>query len=227
MHENNNGDISNWENILDFQQQFLVREGSKHSVDLYTCDLGIDVSDDYNTQERKHFHLNLCQIVCGLHVLKHGGCMIFKHYTIFEDFTISYLSLLTMLFDDVHIVKPLAFKRTNSEIYIVCKGYLYPFTTTVQHSIYNLLINRVITKNYSPLVSDKHIKESIKSIKTAVHHIYNNQILSLNNFLEIIKHNKKTRDIVLKENFAIAREFFKTKLVKISNEKKLRMKNVY
>ena len=107
MHKNNNGDLSNPDNVSDFQRQLLEKEGEKHAVNLYTCDLGIDVSNNYNNQEILHFHLNISQIVCGLRVLKRDGHMVIKHYTIFEPFTISYIALLPMLFKEVYITKPI------------------------------------------------------------------------------------------------------------------------
>jgi 23S rRNA U2552 (ribose-2'-O)-methylase RlmE/FtsJ len=183
MHNNNNGDISNISNILDFQIQFKKIYGDIHSVDLYTCDLGSDVSNDYNNQEKIHLILNLSQIVCGLSVLKSGGNMVVKHFTIFEPFTISYISLLTELFEQVIISKPLTSKRTNSEIYIVCKNYKFPFIpNTNKYNIYKLFIDRVSNKNTSPMIPSKYIKRQINDINLAMKKIYTIQIEALEHF---------------------------------------------
>ena len=123
-HAGNNGDITNINNINDFARQFKKKYGTENPVNLYTCDLGFDASADYNNQEQMHYTANLGQILCGLTILAPCGNMIIKHYTLFKRATRSYLALLTTLFNDVIISKPMSSKRTNSETYIICKHYL-------------------------------------------------------------------------------------------------------
>jgi hypothetical protein len=67
MHDNNNGDVLVEANQVDFCKQL----GGK--VDLYTSDLGFDVSSDYNNQELIQLPANIGQILTGLLTLKKGG----------------------------------------------------------------------------------------------------------------------------------------------------------
>lgn len=73
----NNGDVTIYENQLDFQRKL------PNNVDLYTSDLGFDVSSDYSKQEEFHAFANLGQIISGLMTLKKGGVLITKQYTYF------------------------------------------------------------------------------------------------------------------------------------------------
>jgi hypothetical protein len=236
MHEHNNGDLSNWKNMLDFQKQLNTKEGN-HAVDLYTCDLGMNVSYDYNNQEMIHAHLNLCQILCGLMVVKSGGNMLVKHYTLFEPYTISYISLLPLLFDVVYIVKPMTSKRTNSEVYIVCKNYLYPFTNN-QQQIYNLFKQKAQTKDMTPLWNNhsnyyKHSLQSIKCIELANRTIFltqkkslNNYIYSINNIHKPVDSRRCENNLNIKNKY-IRKQFLNVPIYKIKQHYNFQMKNVY
>ena len=116
MSEKNNGDLTNPANLLDFKARLPP-------VDLYTGDLGFDVSDDYNAQERLHIPAHFGQMLSGLLVMKPGGIMILKQFTFFEDATISNLAIMTQYFETVHIYKPASSKMDNSEIYVVGKNF--------------------------------------------------------------------------------------------------------
>jgi 23S rRNA U2552 (ribose-2'-O)-methylase RlmE/FtsJ len=116
MSDTNNGDVLSVANQKDWHSRF------GGTVDLYTSDLGFDVSADYSKQEQVHAMANLGQILAGLMVLKAGGNMITKQYTYYESFTISLMGLMTTLFDKVDICKPMFSKSGNSETYLVCIG---------------------------------------------------------------------------------------------------------
>ena len=116
MTEKNNGDLTNPANLLDFKARMPP-------VNLYTGDLGFDVSDDYNAQECLHIPAHFGQMLSGLLVMKPGGIMILKQFTFFEDATISNLAAMTQYFETVHIYKPASSKMDNSEIYVVGKNF--------------------------------------------------------------------------------------------------------
>jgi len=93
-------------------------------VDLYTSDIGIGISsEDANKQETLEAHLNLGQIVCALKSLKKGGHMIVKTFMFFKPMTMSLLYLLTYVFKEFSICKPMTSRPGNSEIYLVGKYY--------------------------------------------------------------------------------------------------------
>jgi len=235
MNLNNNGDISNIENINNFQVQMEQKEGNSHSVDLYTCDLGMDVSDDYNNQELLHSYLNICQIFCGLAVLKPGGNLAVKHYTLFEPITIKYLTLLSQLFGEMYITKPLTSKRTNSEVYIVCKNYY--LLTNHRRVIYDLFMECVINKNTSPMEefeiaelfeNQQILKNITQNILRAINGIFIKQTQSLNQYIYSMKNmsnpliNRRCEKEVFSTNNIIRRQFYKIPLLRISHSQNLR-----
>lgn len=144
MSADNNGDVTDINNQLDFAD----RLGGK--IDLYTSDLGFDVSQDYANQELLQARANLGQILTGVMVLREGGSMFTKQYTYMEPFTISLMGAMTILFDRVEICKPLFSKSGNSETYLVCLGYKNP---GLDHPVIAAMLNRLSNWNTMPLLT--------------------------------------------------------------------------
>jgi 23S rRNA U2552 (ribose-2'-O)-methylase RlmE/FtsJ len=117
MSATNNGDVLKLQN----QRDFAARIGGQ--VDLYTSDLGFDVSSDYNNQELMQAHANIGQIFSGLLTLKPGGCLITKQYSIFEPITLSVIYMTSQFFDKLYVAKPYTSREANSEIYLVGIGF--------------------------------------------------------------------------------------------------------
>jgi len=90
---------------------------------LYTSDAGIDVGGNFNRQEELTALLNYGQALCGVLALAPGGHLVTKQYTFFTPFSRSLIALLAALFDELYIVKPLTSRPSNSEIYLVGKGF--------------------------------------------------------------------------------------------------------
>ena len=179
MNNKNNGDVTS----IDNQKEFYNRCGS--TVDLYTSDLGFDVSSDYNKQEELHAHANLGQIITGLLVLKKGGSLLTKQYTYFEPFTVSLMGALTLLFEHVYICKPMFSKPANSETYIVCKNYYgVPKNVFESNSIHRQLLDRLGKWSFTPLTTKRCLSNSFTSTIIKSHTMFTNiQIRTINKIL--------------------------------------------
>jgi 23S rRNA U2552 (ribose-2'-O)-methylase RlmE/FtsJ len=121
----NNGNVISLGNQLDFERVFTSAE----RVDLYTSDLGMDSTEDYNRQEEQQAAANFCQVVTALLTLKttsdryKTGNMITKQYTHFLPWTQSIIALVSGLFEETYLVKPPSSRAGNSETYIVAIGF--------------------------------------------------------------------------------------------------------
>ncbi|CAD7967519.1 unnamed protein product [Amoebophrya sp. A120] len=114
-----NGDICDRQNLR-FIEDFF-RSNKQH---LYTSDAGIGLDvDEYAEQECVEMKLKLAEVVCGLLSLAPGGHFCIKMYTFFEPFTLQVLLLLGLFFEELKITKPMASKPTNSEVYLVGRGF--------------------------------------------------------------------------------------------------------
>ena len=112
------GNIYNYETV----QKFIKFVDEK--CDLITSDGGFDYSSDYNKQEINSYKLLFCEIFIGLHIQKVGGHFLIKMFDIMYHKTIQLIYLLYNLYSEVYIYKPSLSRLSNSEKYIVCKGFL-------------------------------------------------------------------------------------------------------
>lgn len=151
--------------ILQLDQQKYFAETLDHRVDLYTSDVGFDVSSDYNEQEMLQLPVNLGQIISGLITLKSGGHLITKQYTAFESITVSVIGALSTLFKELYICKPYSSREANSETYLVGISLLEELT--LEHPVVKALTDRmtgVISIDVPLFAVDSYPREFLQSI---------------------------------------------------------------
>lgn len=99
-----------------------VRERlSGMNVDLVTADGSL--GEDHSTLEESHFPLLLAETDAAMKALKLGGDFVCKYFEANATNTQIWISVLTNIFRYVSIVKPNSSKPTNSERYVVCRGF--------------------------------------------------------------------------------------------------------
>jgi 23S rRNA U2552 (ribose-2'-O)-methylase RlmE/FtsJ len=114
------GDVTCPANRADIRDHLVV-QGWK--ADIYTSDLGFAVQS-YFHEEEEHSNAHEGQVNLGLSLLREGGAMIVKTFTMSTVRTVGLISHLTDVFNEFYVVKPATSKRDNSECYWVCLGYL-------------------------------------------------------------------------------------------------------
>ena len=226
------GDLTKLDVVMSLSK--VAYESTSNGVDLYTSDLGFDVSDNYNDQENMHLRANIGQILCGLLSLKTGGNMITKQYTYFNPVNISIIGGLSMVFTEVFITKPLSSKQSNSEIYLVCKNMK-------KNKFYDQLINE-LTKmlQETPYKFIKEINMSapfVSLIRKSLYCIYRDQIKKIKTDISIyesVKHHnisKASYDAAVmcsKYRKGMIRKFnSNVYIMPISYKARLHMKNIY
>ncbi len=97
----------------------------KHKFDLITSDCELKIpSNMFNEQEVHNSVINFNQIVIVLNILPIGKNYVFKSFIPFaEPLTISLLFLLTCVFEEIKIVKPVTSQQSSSEVYVICKNH--------------------------------------------------------------------------------------------------------
>ncbi|XP_015918503.1 cap-specific mRNA (nucleoside-2'-O-)-methyltransferase 2 isoform X2 [Parasteatoda tepidariorum] len=119
--ESDTGDI----NDPDYLKNLLLYLGSKNnSISLITADGSINCLHDPSEQELITSELHFKETLIALLSLATKGTFVLKQFTFFECLTISRMYLLNCVFEEVHAFKPFSSKAGNSEVYIVCLGYL-------------------------------------------------------------------------------------------------------
>lgn len=138
------GDLTDYRFVMDIKKKFGSGEFTKCQI--VTGDLGIDSSSDYNKQEEINMKAHFGQTIGLLCMIAEGGLFIAKQFTMYREFTISIIGILSTMFDKFYLCKPLTSRPRNSEIYYIGIGFRRPdnFDTLL-----GLLIDRL--KNWSDL----------------------------------------------------------------------------
>ena len=101
-------------------QRFANNDGAN----IYTSDVGIDIAKaDLNRQEELLAFVNYGQILSGLLALAVGGSLVTKQFTFVTPFSRSLIAIVASLFEETYITKPKTSRPTNSEVYLVAKGF--------------------------------------------------------------------------------------------------------
>ena len=181
--KHNTGNIYLKNNALEF-----IYNVKKHGLsDFVTSDGGFDYSSDFNKQELSSYKLIYCEIFIALNIQNEGGNFIIKVFDMFHHNTIQLLYLLYLSYEEVYIYKPTISRLSNSEKYIVCKGFK-PFNKEI--------IDLLLT--YYDNVNNLYIKvpdEFIKIINEYNNLFVQNQINYIKNILKFNVRNINTRII--------------------------------
>jgi 23S rRNA U2552 (ribose-2'-O)-methylase RlmE/FtsJ len=120
------GDLCNMENYL-FLKSYINKK-----LDFITADGGFDEGDDFNNKEALHYKLIFYSVYYALSLQNKSGSFVLKVFDMFSNVTREILLLLEQNYTDVYIYKPLTSRPTNSEKYIICKGFKDTATETLR-----------------------------------------------------------------------------------------------
>jgi hypothetical protein len=129
--EDGTGDILKLVNYKYCKDRFL------NSMDIITSDGGIDVSTDFNKQEKLVSKLIIAEIIYAVTMQKKGGHFILKIFDIFSKLTVDALYLLSCLYSEVYVTKPHTSRLANSEKYIVCRNFLLDDSSELYNAFCN------------------------------------------------------------------------------------------
>jgi len=200
------GDLSKYHNLLYCYKNY------NQTIDLVTADGGFDFSDDYNNQEQLALKLILYEISHAILVQKKGGTFILKVFDTFTYLSVDIIYLLSLLYENVHIIKPQTSRNANSEKYLVCNdfrlhdiSFILPFIKNIyscQDNIYRLFkheipcmyINKI--EEYNSIYGQQQMENIIMTLN-----LINLQKKDSDNKLENIKKNNLLKCLKWCENY--------------------------
>jgi 23S rRNA U2552 (ribose-2'-O)-methylase RlmE/FtsJ len=165
----NSGDITNMVNY-----EFLKTKYNDLEFDLITADGGFDEGNDFNHKEQLHYKLFLTEVFYAMTFQSLNGNFVLKMFDLYTKPSLDILWLLLNVYREVHICKPKTSRPTNSEKYIICKGFLLEQGSPLREDIKNKL--RVAIESLS-LSTNKY---SVFSIFDAVSPNFVNQMRFIN-----------------------------------------------
>jgi hypothetical protein len=169
------GDLMNGAVVVTVANSVHARFESTSGATLATSDAGIDVSEDYSNQECDTSLLNYGQIIAAILALAPGGHMVTKQYTFNRPFSRSLIALVSLLFDEAYVVKPVTSRPGNSEVYIVGKGFLGIEKPLAEELVQRFSVysgNKDAPCKYAPLFKPedyKAIDEELLKAATKIH----------------------------------------------------------
>jgi hypothetical protein len=140
------GNLCNTTNL-----ESIIRHLGPQSMDFVTADGGFDFSSDYNNQEEQSFPLILAEAYCAIRVQRPGGSFILKIYDMFQNNTVALLHMLSKIYCEVHIIKPLSSRPANSEKYVLCIGH-----RLLGHNEMHNILNTMLACVQDPMLSLHH-----------------------------------------------------------------------
>jgi 23S rRNA U2552 (ribose-2'-O)-methylase RlmE/FtsJ len=98
------------------------------------------VTADVTRQEIEMYDLLTGQILMALNVLKNGGDFLLKIFNTNTKYTVDLIEIMSYVFENISIFKPVSSRPANAERYLICKKYKY------NEKVIELLTD-VLTKN--------------------------------------------------------------------------------
>lgn len=98
-------------------------------VDIVLADGAVEICNAYESQELNNSTLVITEALIATKVLKVGGCLLLKCFSLYCPVIRSLIIYLTSVFNQVHFIKPPSSKCMNSEIYVVGLHFQPPLTT--------------------------------------------------------------------------------------------------
>ena len=145
-----NGDITDIKTISLFKKE--ISKSKKYS-DLVTADGGFDWINE-NYQEQESYQLVLGEIISALRVQNKNGSFVLKLFETFTMVSLKIIFILCSFYDESYICKPLFSRVSNSEKYVICKGF-----------------------KYDQVKDSKFLENKITKLETILSHINSNQYL--------------------------------------------------
>lgn len=129
--ENQSGDVSKLSTIKEIDKYF----SKDRLVNLYISNPNVS----NNISEEKFSRTNLGQILCGLFSLENNGSMIIHQSTFLTKHTQDLIGILSQLFSDIKICKPLASKLDNTDVYLIAVKFdREKWTKTIKETLYDV-----------------------------------------------------------------------------------------
>ena len=178
-----------------------LQSNIKHKADLITADGGYEWVDK-NFQEQEAYVLILSEIIAAISNQAKNGSFVLKVYESFTPITIKLIYILSSFYEETYIYKPYFSRYTNSEKYVICKGFKYD-TSQISKEIKMLeeTLNKCnIVTNKSLFIVDMFSKlnisqEHLNIFKYININIANTQQIMINNLVVYIKSNNYFGDM--------------------------------
>ncbi|APG77522.1 RdRp [Hubei virga-like virus 16] len=114
-------------------------------VDTVLADGAVELYGRYDLQEEANFWLIRSEILTAIKILGERGNLLLKIFAMRMPGTRTFVTLLTTCFRSVKIVKPPASWSVNTELYVLCEGFVVGARTSAVNSVLQVAARSVPT----------------------------------------------------------------------------------
>ena len=170
------------QNIFDLNSFKYVTDKFKSSIDCITAD--IDINGNYYIAE-------ICYALC---IQKKNGNFTLKFLNTYTKKSIDIIGLLSSMYEEVYLTKPLSCENYSSESYLVCKNFLHNNSDNFYPQLltyFTMVLNNENFDNLAFFINTSCINESFSNkIKEYSTILSQYQIEHIHNTLNIISTDK-------------------------------------
>lgn len=163
-----NGDITHPKSIMLFGGAFNIDK----KCTFITADAGHDF-ENLNTQEQESTRLILGQILGALRLQAKGGNFVCRMHETYSDVLMKSIALLTCVYKNVTLYKPLISKKSEPEKYFICQNFI---------------------------LDDKQRTKLIKEFELALTRLYKDKTLSITSIFPSFELNKNEKGLIAQAN---------------------------
>jgi 23S rRNA U2552 (ribose-2'-O)-methylase RlmE/FtsJ len=173
-----------------------LKANVKKKADLITADGGFEWKNE-NYQEQEAYGLILGEIIGAISIQAKSGSFVLKVFETFTINTIKLIYLLSSFYEETYLYKPFFSRDTNSEKYIICKGFKYDNVNEKHIKLLEDTLKKCETKEFiNDIFPDLVLKEEDLNIFKYINiNIANTQQIMINNLVVYIKSNNYFGDM--------------------------------
>ena len=171
------------------------------SIDFFFGDFSVDLSSDFQRQEELFMPYITGEIMIALRNMRHGSSMCLKQYSLFTNYSISYICALSQMFEEFYLYKPTPSKQQNSEIFLVGINYKHSGfmckdnqetccarnNCAPMRTLYKKLKECLQSRVYNPVVDEKTIDSFINKYFEPVESIYKKHMEKIGDIISVIE----------------------------------------
>lgn len=176
----NDGGLTNTKSIKEYLK---VISKNKKLASLITCN-----GDFGNTNEIDLYKLLLGEIITSIASQKKGGNMVLKIFDTYTLPTLKMICILTSLYNEVIVCKPLMSRNFKEEKFLICKGFKHDQDSKLDkiiNNLYTLLDKMNDSQNVYDIFSNYKLTNNfLQKIIEINLTLSNNQYTSINNIIE-------------------------------------------
>lgn len=185
-----NGDLTDVKTISLFKKDI---KKSKKWADIVSADGGFKWIDE-NMQEQEAYALLLGEIVAALSVQAKDGSFVLKLFESFTTLTLKMIYICTSFYSESYIFKPYTSRPSNSEKYLICKGFKFDQNSKELQSMISQLEDVLKEFNTEQHVNDIFTnfdlpEDFVQLFRKISSKIANNQQIEINKMIDYINGN--------------------------------------